>query len=202
MRRSGDLVEDVAVNGDRFPVWSSGTRSEGARATLGHGGNLVIRGRDGRPDWSTRTHGGRAGRFELDKDGRLVLLSKANRVLFHTTAVSYPLPVRSGSGGLAPGLGLTPGDELRRGAVRLMMQDDGNLVLTRAGRTLWSTHTRGHAGAFARLRADGELLVSTPHGRVLWSSHTASRRVAGLSVRANGRLVMLGPHHRVIWQTG
>ena len=202
MRRSGDLVEDVAVNGDRFPVWSSGTRSAGARATLGRGGNLVIRGRDGRADWSTKTDGGPAARFELDKDGRLVLRSTTNRVLFHTTAISYPLPARSGSGRLAPGLGLTPGDELRRGSVHLIMQDDGNLVLARAGRMLWSTHTRGHAGAFARLRADGELLVSTPHHRVLWSSHTASRRVACLSVRANGTLVMIGLRHRVIWHIG
>jgi hypothetical protein len=160
----------------------------------------VIRGRDGRVKWSTHTHGRRA-RFELDKDGRLVLRSASNRMLFHTVATSSPLPVRSGTDRLARGLGLTPGDELRRGTVRLVMQMDGNLVLTRAGKTLWSTHTRGHAGAFSRVRADGNLLVSTPHGQILWSSRTAGPRVAALSIRPNGTVAMLGPNHRVIWRT-
>jgi hypothetical protein len=200
MKPSGNLVEEVAVNGHRIPVWSSRTSAPGARATLRRDANLVVHDRNGRARWSTGTHGPPPSRLELAADGRVVLRAKGRRPLFATPAISYPWKVRPGASSLARELSLAPGDHLQNGPSRLTMKTNGNLVLSRRGKTLWTTRTARHPGAYAHLRR-GRLVVATPHGRVVWASGRDGGRGRRLALRANGALVLTGAG-RTLWTAG
>ena len=96
------------------------------------------------------------GRFRLDfqkSDGNLVLYSG-----------SAPL-WNSGTRG--------------RGAIKVLMQKDGNLVIyDRKNRPLWASGTQGRPGAFLSLNDDANLVVYQG-GRPLWNSGTWGGVVAG-----------------------
>jgi hypothetical protein len=200
MKPSGNLVEEVAMNGTRFPVWSSGTSAPGARATLRRDANLVIRDHSGRPRWSTGTHGSPPARLELAGDGRVVVRAHGRKALFATPAIGYPMRVKPGASALARELALAPGDQLQNGPSRLTMRTNGNLVLSRRGKVLWTTRTVGHPGAYAHLH-HGRLVVATPQGRVVWASGRDGGRGRRLTLRPNGGLVLTGTG-RTLWTAG
>ncbi len=54
----------------------------------------------------------------------------------------------------------------------LSVQSDGNVVLYKKGRPVWSTGTDNNKGAYFAIQGDGNLVVYSRHGRVLWSSDT------------------------------
>ena len=57
--------------------------------------------------------------------------------------------------------------------VKLVMQNDGHLVLYDAGNgTAWSSGTAGNPGAVLVLRADGDMIISMVNGRTLFSTGT------------------------------
>ncbi|HEY4279773.1 MAG TPA: hypothetical protein VGM91_16220 [Conexibacter sp.] len=197
MQPSGSLVEQVAENGHRFPVWSSRTQARGAHATLRRDANLVIRDQAGRARWSTRTHGAPPARLELANDGRVLVHARGRKPLFSTHAVSYPLAVRPGSSALVRELMLAPGDHLQNGRSRLTMKTNGNLVLSRARRVLWTSRTAGHLGAYAHLH-HGRLVIATPQTRVVWASGKDRGRAARLTLRRSGAL-MLTSAQRTLW---
>lgn len=91
--------------------------------------------------------------FEFQTDGNLVLSSYTGQVLW-----------ASGTQG--------------RGGMRLMLQQDGNLVLYGEGGPIWSTHTQGRAygrGLWLSLQDDGNLVLMS-RNRPIWSSRTAGGR--------------------------
>jgi hypothetical protein len=80
------------------------------------------------------------------------------------------------------------------GFYTLTMQPDGDLVEYTAGRPLWSTGTQGHRGAWAVMKADGNLVVYSTSKVALWSSHTSGHS-GGISLvlENDGDLVVDGP---------
>lgn len=198
MQRSGNLVEHVSANRSRYPVWSSGTRSPGARLVVARSGEVAVKSKAGKVLWSTRTAANPGGRLTLQRDGNVVVRTRSRRALFTTGRVSYAYPADPRATTLDRGLGLLPRAELRRGGSRLVMRHDGNLALYRRGKAIWTTRTAGHPGAYAHMRKDGRLLVSDPHGRTLWSSRRYGR-LARLSLRANGTLAIADRRHRTVW---
>jgi hypothetical protein len=57
---------------------------------------------------------------------------------------------------------------------RLVMQDDGNLVLyDRKGGSVWASGTNGHPGAFLLVQDDGNVVVYHKNGGALWSTDTS-----------------------------
>jgi hypothetical protein len=64
------------------------------------------------------------------------------------------------------------------GAVKLVFQDDGNLVLYRTADnvSIWSSATAGKGGTSARMQIDGNLVVYNSARTPLWSSGTQSNR--------------------------
>ena len=59
------------------------------------------------------------------------------------------------------------------GAYRMVMQNDGNLVVYSAsGQPLWATLTQNNPGAWLAMQNDGNLVVYSSSGRPLWASHT------------------------------
>ncbi|MFJ7242897.1 DUF6924 domain-containing protein [Streptomyces olivaceus] len=114
--------------------------------------------------------------------------------------------------GLAPSE-LLPGATLRAGklsspsgAVVLVNQDDGDLVIYRTedGAVLWRSGTSLDdelAGLSNRLVLQdcGDLVLFAPTGTRLWSSGTRGRDVRSAVLRDDGRFVLLDAHGVEIW---
>jgi RHS repeat-associated protein len=77
---------------------------------------------------------------------------------------------------LTGGRTIPSGTSLTSAATRLTMQADGNLVLSalNTGKTLWSSGTSGHPGAWAIFQTDGNFVVYDTSHTALWSSGTSS----------------------------
>ncbi len=79
------------------------------------------------------------------------------------------------------------------GSHRLVMQDDGNLVLynTTSGAALWNSGTSGNAGAYAVFQTDGNFVVYSANGRALWFSSTNGGSYGQyLAVQDDGNMVI------------
>jgi hypothetical protein len=96
------------------------------------------------------------------------------------------------AGTLRPGATLKRGDSVSspNGRYRLVMRRDGNLVLLRGHKSLWSSQSAGHRGAFAKLRRDGEFIVSRAQS-VLYNTGTAGAKGARLVVRNTGEAALV-----------
>ncbi|MFC8618598.1 LamG-like jellyroll fold domain-containing protein [Micromonospora purpureochromogenes] len=111
-------------------------------------------------------------------------------------------PSTPGMNTLAKDESLTAGQYLRSnvGNYQLLMQDDGNLVLSQAGFPIWDTGTWGNPGAYARLQTDGNLVVYTSDRMPLWDTRTWDTAASQLVLRDDGDLVLLDPVGTVLWR--
>ena len=87
-------------------------------------------------------------RLQFQNDGNLVL----------TNLVSGRAVWASGTVNARPG--------------QLVMQSDGNLVITNDGIALWSSRSAGNSGAFVALQGDGNVVIYNTRGSSPWSSGT------------------------------
>jgi hypothetical protein len=94
-----------------------------------------------------------------------------------------------------------PGDAVRSDRARLIMQQDGNLVVyDEYGTPRWASNTVG-SGYRAVLQDDGNFVVYSRGGGPVWASNTSWAHGAHLSVQDDGNVVLyLGS--RPIWATG
>lgn len=88
------------------------------------------------------------------------------------------------------------------GRYRLMMQADGNLVLSNSDKAYWSSRTSGNSQiAYCIMQGDGNLVLYDNNGKAYWSSGTYGRPGAYLVMQSDGNLVIY--HNGVaIWATG
>jgi GH25 family lysozyme M1 (1,4-beta-N-acetylmuramidase) len=84
---------------------------------------------------------------------------------------------------------------------KLIMQGDGNLVLSGMGHTLWSSATNGHPGSHLSVTSDAQAVVYSPSGEALWSSGNTQGTGAVLTLQDNGDLVLRGSAG-VLWHNG
>ncbi|MGW4561272.1 hypothetical protein ACWEN3_02335 [Streptomyces sp. NPDC004561] len=101
---------------------------------------------------------------------------------------------------LQPGRKLTSGHRLSSANITLTMGSDGNLVAylktngtSSGGPAIWSSHTSGHAGAYASMQTDGNLVVYSSTGSALWSTHTNGHSGAYFMVQDDGNMVVYAP---------
>jgi len=91
--------------------------------------------------------------------------------------------------------------------VRLVLQEDGNLVLYAAGATeaLWHTGTFGQPVTGGIVQRDGNLVLYTSSGQPAWDLFSAggipSRPGAYLSVQDDGNLVFYDPNSGALWSS-
>ncbi|MGW2874801.1 FG-GAP-like repeat-containing protein [Streptomyces sp. NPDC001233] len=118
------------------------------------------------------------------------------------SAISTRLDNIAGGNTITAGTILKPGDSLTSNAARLTLQDDGDLVIvSNAGKTLWSTKTAGHPGATARFDANGNLAVIDSDGTTLWESKTTAP--GGKAVlQDRGNLVIYSVKSESQWSSG
>nr|WP_091672531.1 LamG-like jellyroll fold domain-containing protein [Micromonospora auratinigra] len=112
------------------------------------------------------------------------------------------VPATPGVNTLNRGESLTPGQYLRSdvGNYQLLMQDDGNLVLTQAGFPIWDTGTWGNPGAYTIFQTDGNVVVYTGARVPLWDTKTWSTTADRLVLRDDGDLVLLDPGGTILWR--
>ncbi|GAA4637526.1 hypothetical protein GCM10023196_091670 [Actinoallomurus vinaceus] len=80
----------------------------------------------------------------------------------------------------------------------LAQQTDGNLVLYRGKKALWSSVTGQHSGAFTAMQKDGNLVVYKGK-KALWYSNTARNPGAFLAVQNDGNLVIYSKAKKALW---
>lgn len=107
---------------------------------------------------------------------------------------------------LRAGETLRPGQSRHAGnhRVRLVMQQDGNLVLSgRGSRLLWSSQTSGNRGAVASMTRDGRLVVRAGKGRTLYTSgvprNGANARRSRLVLQNDGNAVIYARGGAALW---
>lgn len=93
---------------------------------------------------------------------------------------------------LGVGESLRPGEERRPfgGTFTFVYQGDGNLVLYRAGRPLWSSGTAGRPAHVTSMQGDGNLVVYERAGSPIFHTQTHGNPGARLFLESSGRLVL------------
>ncbi len=181
MQADGNLVE-YSVGGQA--LWATGTHGDdGAHALMQANGNLALYDTAGAVLWSSNSHTTRCPQLVIQNDGNVVIY--APKQIWATNTVQSTLK---------------PGDVLRPGWAiyspppedfRLVMQDDGNLVLyDGAGKPTWASGTDHHPGAHAAMQTDGNLVVYPPTGHALWASDTDHHPGAYVALQTDGNLVV------------
>ncbi|RFU40040.1 hypothetical protein DZF91_19195 [Actinomadura logoneensis] len=91
---------------------------------------------------------------------------------------------------LKPGQTLKAGQYLRStdGRYKLVMQADGNLVVYKGSKSIWSSHT-WVKGSAATMRTNGDLAVAKGT-HTYWRSHTDGNKGAYLTLRNDGNAVV------------
>ncbi|MGW0943545.1 ricin-type beta-trefoil lectin domain protein [Streptomyces sp. NPDC002623] len=112
----------------------------------------------------------------------------------------------TGSTVTLPGGSVIPsGTSLTSDSVRLTMQADGNLVLSAlaTGKTIWSSATSGHPGAWAKFGTDGNLVVYSTAVAQLWTTGLTAVTGATFQVRNDSTAaVVASGGSTVLWKQG
>ena len=87
------------------------------------------------------------------------------------------------------------------GRFRLVLQEDGNLVLYSPNRALWWTGTQGRPVTRAVVQEDGNLVLYDSGGRHYWATWTQGNTMVTLVVQDDGNLVLYNSQGRPIWDT-
>jgi hypothetical protein len=114
------------------------------------------------------------------------------------------LPVRppAACGVLEPDEWLGPDQQLVScdGRFRLMLQSDGNLVLSQGTLPIWSAHTFGPNRVMAIMQSDGNFVVYDSAAFPFFATNTLVPR-SRLFVQNDGNVVIYDPLWRPLWAT-
>lgn len=115
--------------------------------------------------------------------------------------------VESNYGNLYTGIALTKGqnlDEPCDSRFKLMLQDDGNLVINQYFKfyfTHWSSKTANTNASVLRVEDDGNLILSDSDGKELWSSNSGGKGIDRFSLIHDGDLVAY-KGNEIVWRLG
>jgi hypothetical protein len=86
----------------------------------------------------------------------------------------------------------------------LTLQRNGNVVLRTNLRTIWSSRTSNTNPGRLVMQNDGNLVLYARDGSVLWQTRTRHSNNQGsrLTTQTDGNLVMYRPNNTPVWQTG
>jgi hypothetical protein len=239
------------------PIWSTGThlpkdgKGRGAYCAMEDGGNFVVCDRDARVCFETRTGGHPGSLLRLQSDGNLVVYTHDLKPIWSSNTGARPVrreapkqqrfwrrpQVRNGglfarfSKDLRPGRQLRQGDSVFSplGGFRLVLQDDGNLVLYSIDDTrlpsdaalvllhsaeamgiyhdaIWwtNTHVAGEVAgtaAYCVMKDDGNFVVYDEDDKVCFQTRTQGHHGAFLRCQDDGNLVIYTRDYKAIWQS-
>lgn len=173
------------------PRWQTNAAgSEPRHLVMQHDGNLVLYNINNQPLWFTGTGGNPGARLVLQVDGNLVLYSNGGVPLWSTQTIHNPSYQYYVNPILYPGK-LLRGQWLETAdrRYRMVLQNDGNLVLYSPERALWTTQTNGSSAAYLAMQPDGNLVLYNSSDQPIWQSGTSDRGITALVLQQDGNLV-------------
>jgi pimeloyl-ACP methyl ester carboxylesterase len=105
-------------------------------------------------------------------------------------------------GRLVPGQSLSPNQSVcsPNGAIRLLYQQDGNLVLYGPGGAGWATNTVGSSLGSLEMQGDGNLVLYNGAGLSVWDTETWWASGAELELRDSGHMLIIVPGEAASWE--
>lgn len=102
---------------------------------------------------------------------------------------------------LNAGQSLGVGQELKspNGAYSLTLQQDGNLVLSAAGKAVWASGTNGSGAARADVQEDGNFVLYKGKKEPVWASDTSGNSGVRLTVQNDRNVVLYSSDNRPLW---
>ena len=83
----------------------------------------------------------------------------------------------------------------------LVLQSDGNLVLSEGGEAVWATGTDGREVSNASMQQDGNLVLYAASGEPVWASQTDGNDGAYLLLQDDRNLVIYSADGSPLWAT-
>lgn len=88
------------------------------------------------------------------------------------------------------------------GQYKLLLQEDGNLVILRAGtNVIWASGTDRKPVQKLIMQADGNLVLYLPNKKPVWASGTDGKGADKVVLQNNGNLVLYRPNGSQVWAT-
>ncbi|MFE9776426.1 polymorphic toxin-type HINT domain-containing protein [Streptomyces sp. NPDC005931] len=107
---------------------------------------------------------------------------------------------------LRAGWKLTAGQEVRSQKARLVMREDGDLVIYNrdTGAVRWHTNTAGNPGAWATMQDDGNFVVYSADNAKLWSTNTTKGAGSGYfaTLQDGGSFAVYSADWTLQWTAG
>lgn len=124
------------------------------------------------------------------------------KTLIILAGLAVPAFAQPGDTWMFPGETLANGSSMRsrNGQYQLNVQNDGNLVLYRQGRPIWSTNTMGRGNARLVFQTDGNLVLLNSQNSPIWASNTAGQNPHALTLQDDGNLCLYR-FKGAIWST-
>jgi hypothetical protein len=162
-------------------------------------GNLVLYDNANKPYWASGTERFPGSKVLLDDEGYLSVYYKNRPVWVNGDPVPQP-----GHGYLTANKELKINQNIKSNNLmyRLVMQEDGNLVLSDdKNATVWSTNTSGKPVTKCVFQGDGNLVLYNDSNQAQWASNTYDYPGARLILDDEGFLTI---YHkgRPIWING
>lgn len=192
MQADGNLVEYVKSGTKWVAKWSTQTHgNNGAYAAMQKDGNFVVY-KGTKAVWSTRVQNYKIKGLALQNDSNLVTYSTTNKPLWHRwITISTP----NANAKIYKGYSVVSANRV----FKLIMQGDGNLVLYKGTKALWSSKSLVK-DSYAVMQSDGNLVVYRKT-TATWHSKTGGNPGAFLSVQNDGNVVIY-KGRTPIWSTG
>lgn len=183
-------------------VWDSQTSGRPTtKFTFQTDGNLVLSDDSGRVWWQSNTAGSGATKLILQTDGNMTLYDQNMAAPWETFTAHNKnlLSFANPSIGIAR---MYPGQQIETTDRRykLLLQEDGNLVLYSPNRYLWSSGTVGKPVSNLSILSDGNMVLHDNEGRVFWQSKTSGNGPSRLIMQDDGNLVLYSSN-RATWYT-
>ncbi|WP_169587467.1 curculin domain-containing protein [Antrihabitans stalactiti] len=185
---------------DNVAVWFSGTGHQSpGRVAMQPDGNLVVYNAGNHPVWSARTDGNPGSHLAVQDDGNVVIYRPGGGAAW----ASYTNARPASGDTIGSDEALYPGHELvsQDGRTMLTFQVDGNVVVYRGGRALWSSRTDRHEPGRLAMQHDGNLVAYDKWNTPLWSSRTDRNPGSRLVVQNDGNVVVYRPVGGAAWAT-
>ncbi|TDW24243.1 hypothetical protein [Kribbella kalugense] len=161
-------------------VWSTVTHRKASSLIMQRDGNLVvISGRT--VVWASGTSGSTNSTLLVQNDSNLVLYNTRKKAVWTRSMVMVTL----GSGRALSANTMVVSHSR---VYRLQMQSDGNLVLLKSGKAIWSTGTK--SGAYAVMQLDGNFVLYSGKKVALWGTKT-TRKGSVLQLQDTGNFVII-----------
>lgn len=102
---------------------------------------------------------------------------------------------------LNAGQSLSVGQEVKsdNGAYTLVLQQDGNLVLSEGGSPVWAAGTNGSGAVRASVQEDGNFVLYTSDDKPVWASETSGKSGVRLTVQDDRNVVLYDGEGRPVW---